>query len=377
VSLRRLLIISAIALIVLPGYVCAQERSYPAIWPWRGISVPAEIAQEEIGVVKELAMQNINTVRIFFTSKRTMEQLHVSSEDAFLYNLKLVDLILDECKKFKMTAVIATDSFPTDDSKCSDKKNPEYWDNPVCIKQINHLVSLAAKKFAARGTELSAYQFLSEPVMVKNKKSLLPVKWNEILNNMLKTMREYDRSRYVIVSAGVWGFPDGYGNFPLLNDNRIIYNAHVYMPHNYTHQGITDSGDQPLTYPGRVGFTFWDKNALEKFVLPLKQFQEKHKVPVYIGEFSAVRWAPGRDQYLKDAIDIFERNGWSWIYFAFGGQTVWTGWDPRYEAVSADSKRQLSYKGYDTSTWSLLRSYYKRNVTDKKQAILREGSGAR
>ena len=40
-------------------------------------------------------------------------------------------------------------------------------------------------------------------------------------------------------------------------------------------------------------------------------------------EFSAVRWAPGADLYLKDLISIFEENGWDWTYHAF---REWRGW---------------------------------------------------
>jgi len=94
---------------------------------------------------------------------------------------------------------------------------------------------------------------------------------------------------------------------------------------------------------------------------PLVRYQKAHNVLVYIGEFSAVRWAPGRDQYIKDVIDIFEEHGWGWTYFALGGKKVWTGWDSRYEVAPGTPKRNLVYKGYDTTTWKLLKEYYKKN----------------
>jgi len=59
-----------------------------------------------------------------------MGQDHLSAEESYQRNLSLVEKILDECKRYGITAVIATDSFPTDDMKCSDKRPPEYWNNP-------------------------------------------------------------------------------------------------------------------------------------------------------------------------------------------------------------------------------------------------------
>lgn len=54
-------------------------------------------------------------------------------------------------------------------------------------------------------------------------------------------------------------------------------------------------------------------------------FQCTYNVHIYIGEFSAIRWAPGDNAcaYLRDAIEIFEQYGWDWSYHAF---REWNGW---------------------------------------------------
>jgi hypothetical protein len=48
-------------------------------------------------------------------------------------------------------------------------------------------------------------------------------------------------------------------------------------------------------------------------------------VHIYIGEFSAIRWAPegSAARYLSDLIEIFEAHGWDWSYHAF---REWSGW---------------------------------------------------
>ena len=49
-------------------------------------------------------------------------------------------------------------------------------------------------------------------------------------------------------------------------------------------------------------------------------------------EFSAVAWAPGADQYLRDCISIFEEYGWDWTYHAF---REWPGWSVEHEGPDA------------------------------------------
>jgi hypothetical protein len=60
-------------------------------------------------------------------------------------------------------------------------------------------------------------------------------------------------------------------------------------------------------------------------------FATKHQVPIYVGEFSCVRWAPGRSAYayIADCLEIFTACGWSWTYHEFRG---WPGWDAEIDS---------------------------------------------
>jgi hypothetical protein len=55
------------------------------------------------------------------------------------------------------------------------------------------------------------------------------------------------------------------------------------------------------------------------------EYAKEHKLPVFVGEFSCVRWAPGDTgaNYLRDTIELFEEYGWPWTYHAF---REWSGW---------------------------------------------------
>ena len=67
----------------------------------------------------------------------------------------------------------------------------------------------------------------------------------------------------------------------------------------------------------------------------MRDFQLAYNVPIYIGEFSAIRWGKGSDQYLKDVTDIFEEYGWDWSYHAF---REWSGWSLEHGDVETDSQ---------------------------------------
>ena len=86
-------------------------------------------------------------------------------------------------------------------------------------------------------------------------------------------------------------------------------------------------------------------------------FQRKYNVHIYIGEFSAIRWAPDNSayRYLKDLIDIFEAHGWDWTYHAF---REWDGWSVEHGRDPMDHSRAKS----PTDREQLLRSWFAQNL---------------
>ena len=65
---------------------------------------------------------------------------------------------------------------------------------------------------------------------------------------------------------------------------------------------------------------------------PALSFAEKYRVHMYVGEFSAIRNAPGKSAatYLADVIDILERHGYDWTYHAY---REWQGWSLEHEGT--------------------------------------------
>jgi hypothetical protein len=79
-------------------------------------------------------------------------------------------------------------------------------------------------------------------------------------------------------------------------------------------------------------------------------------VHIYLGEFSAIRWAPGDSahQYLRDCIDIFEEYGWDWAYHAF---REWDGWSVEHGPDRNNRTRMAT----PTDREQLLRSWFAEN----------------
>ncbi|MDD5322167.1 MAG: cellulase family glycosylhydrolase [Methylococcales bacterium] len=336
---------------------------FPPGWPWRSVVIHAHTLSKEPEMLNEVLHSNINVVKIYMQIKLTMELNNLAADQALQLNLDNIDKITGLLSKNNIGIVVDLSDFPTDSGKCSDKIKIDYWLDESCINQIYDLTEKTIKHFAKSGDSVIAFQIFSEPVVVnwlgQNEQ---PSDWMQIYKNIIKIVRKYDEKRFLIFSTGPWGEPMGYQNVEPFDDKKIIYNFHMYKPHGFTHQGIRGNKDN-RSYPGFLGFKYWNKDALNQYILPIIHFQKKYHVPVSVCEFSAVRWAPGRDDYLRDIIDIFEDNNFSWFYFSLGG--TWKGWDPRFEA-DAKGKNLTRHDLNSSKTWTLLTNYFAKNKKEIK-----------
>ena len=99
--------------------------------------------------------------------------------------------------------------------------------------------------------------------------------------------------------------------------------------------------------------------------MPLIEFQNKYKKLIWIGEFSAVRWAPGGDDYVRDLIEIFDSHGWGWSYFCYNS---FHGWNPDYDNVfdpKAPGEWVKHYVGHNSNRWQILKKAYLKNKVKK------------
>ena len=127
---------------------------------------------------------------------------------------------------------------------------------------------------------------------------------------------------------------------PLAMDN-VIYQVHVYDPVSFTHQGVGGSAiGEKWPDPSKKR----DKDFLRATLGPVREFEHRHKAKIYVGEFSAIAWADGAENYIRDCIDLFEEYGWDWTYHAFREWNPWSvehdGPDESHMRTSADNPRK-------------------------------------
>ena len=172
---------------------------------------------------------------------------------------------------------------------------------------------------------LYGYDLVNEPTQRG------PVKHNywELQRRAAEAVREIDPVTPIVFAANLANSAPAFRYLSPLAMDNVIYQAHVYLPGGFTHQGVNSNSystpERPLTWPGTDPITgeTWDKDWLRKAIQPIRDFQLKHQCRIYVGEFSAAAWATGAENYLRDCIDLFEEYGWDWTYHAFRESPIW------------------------------------------------------
>lgn len=209
----------------------------------------------------------------------------------------------------------------------------DFWNRKDLKVTFCKVWSDIAKRLMPYKDVIWGYDILNEPL----DRSQLPAvtrQWRPLALSIVRAIRKIDPYTWIIFEPGPGSLFSGFKNLSPLPDLHIIYSAHFYYPQDFTHQGVfniagTDLAEAKkkinLSYPSVIDGVLWNKQRLEQMLKDADEFQARWKVPVYVGEFSVIRWAP-KDAalcWLKDVIDLFETRGWSWSYHAF---REWNGW---------------------------------------------------
>ncbi|MDD4537845.1 MAG: cellulase family glycosylhydrolase [Lentisphaeria bacterium] len=195
---------------------------------------------------------------------------------------------------------------------------------------------------------LFGYDLINEPCQPND---VVLIDYLTLQYNVAKIVRGIDPVTPIIIESNNWSSAPSFRYLTPLPLNDIIYQAHMYHPGGFTHQGVHGSPIGAI-YPDPA--KKWDKDELRRHLQPVRDFQLKYNARIYIGEFSAIRWAVGAAQYLQDCIDIFEEYGWDWSYHAY---REWSGWSVEHGSDPKDEKPAAS----DTDRKKVLLEAFKRN----------------
>ena len=175
---------------------------------------------------------------------------------------------------------------------------------------------------------LYGYDLVNEPIQ----RVPAPFSYWELQRRAAEAIREIDPTTAIVVESNLGCVAESYRYLSPLAMDNVIYQVHLYKPYEYTHQGVWgnpfEESGRPLVWPDPA--RGWATDHLRRVLAPVRAFQEKHQCRIYVGEFSAVSWAPGAENYLRDCIALFAEYGWDWTYHAF---REWGAWSVEHEAI--------------------------------------------
>ncbi|MEE9379882.1 MAG: cellulase family glycosylhydrolase [Hyphomonadaceae bacterium] len=143
--------------------------------------------------------------------------------------------------------------------------------------------------------------------------------WREMCWQMAPAIRAAAPELPLLISPPGLGNPTNLGVMGQPNVGGIVWNVHDYGPFDYTHQA-RDS--RRVKLPGD------DADEFASSLGKLKQVGGG--LPLFMGEFGAVHWAPGREDYWRNRITALEAAGINWAAFR------WPSSDRDYEPGDSD-----------------------------------------
>jgi len=271
--------------------------------------------------------------------------------DAWLdESLKRLDQLLPVCEKAGLMVVIDLHTPP---GGRDGQNEMRLFQEAVYQRRFLEVWEAIARRYRDQKA-VWGYDLLNEPV--EGPVAVGVCDWQDLATRAARLIRSIDPNHAIIVEPAPWGSPESLDFLQPIPVGGVVYSVHMYQPHHFTHQGVFGL-PVGLRYPGEIDKKRWDKDALRAALKPVVEFQRDYGVHIFIGEFSAIRWAPENSafNYLRDLIDILEENGWDWTYHAF---REWSGWSVEH----GDDPKDTSPAKTQTDREKLLRSWFAKNV---------------
>jgi endoglucanase len=345
-------------------------------WPKRirGFNVGgprADLATEK--VFKNMKKWHVNAIRLNF-KQDTKKDIAANKKSKLVavpeymkpyqVNLTRLKKVLALCKKYDIYMILCASGIVGRDHKNVAQEGVDRDANSAIFeKNLVNFWKYIVTKYKDNPM-IIGYDLLNEPHTKDEMKN-----WqSRTLPKLVKTIRAIDPKTTLVVEPGPWGLPSGFSDFKPINDQNTVYSFHFYAPHNYTHQGVgKQKREGSGIYPGKLKMfnssaeIMWNRETLRQNMQAATDFAKKHKVRMFVGEFSVIRWARGGGaKWLEDSISLFEENGFDWTYHSY---TSWNGWNPTFTADAKSSNEPDG--GADTDRLKVLKKYWKLNTQDK------------
>jgi len=202
----------------------------------------------------------------------------------------------------------------------------QFWVNEQMQASIVAVIRAFAARYAGNDA-FAGFDIINEPgpIIIEPKSARDPA-WQALATRIINAIRSEDPTRVIIFEWARWDAD--YTDLPPIPFKGVVYSSHWYMPNNLTHQGVYPEYSDVIPYPTPADNRFgpYNRAIMKQYLQPIRDFQVRYNVPIYFGEFSCARWAPGKSSYnfAADAVSIFNEFKWNWTFFTFRG---YRGWD--------------------------------------------------
>lgn len=322
-----------------------------------------------------MAATGANIVRLFVNL--TLD----SSTDTYTSDLTDADSVVSSGAQFGFKVVLVFQPLTS-------QSVPEFWADTHLQASIAANWLAAATRYEGNPT-IAGYDLINEPIAPSGQ-----AQWVSIAAQLIASIRSVDPDHVIIFEPSPGAIPEAFPTMTadimatMLPIKNIVYSVHDYEPYHISSQGILYFTSLPYPTPANSIIGLVDKATLSDLLEPVRQFVAQYHVPIYVGEFSCVRWAPvnasndySANSYVADQISLFEAEGYSWNYHAW---RAYPGWDAElpesffYQFPYTNAMPHQYYVGDvpgwlhvltngnystdDTDTMVLLKQYFKGNA---------------
>jgi endoglucanase len=210
-------------------------------------------------------------------------------------------------------------------------------------------------------TTVWGYNLLNEPAQASVASGLQS--WRDLSSTVIDAIREIDNDVRIIIQPP-YGNPDRLGLLKVIkNKGTVVYSFNGYTPYSLTHQGLYGI-KLDIKYPTAKTNALRLRKNLNKAI----RYGKKHRVPLFVAEFTIARWAPRSSGalYLRDMARIFEKEGIDWTYHAYYGSKIESGDENGnfaypWSLTHGSDYRDRAMSPTDTARLKVLKSFFRKN----------------
>jgi endoglucanase len=150
-----------------------------------------------------------------------------------------------------------------------------------------------------------------------------PQDLNLFYRKVVKAIRSVDSNTPIMIDSSFYATPWSFKVLEPIDDKSILYAFHMYEPYALVNRKNKDVHKYPGIIP--TGETDaknrkWNKISMSEFLEPIRSFQKKYDIPsnrIVAAEFGIPRKKVSALAYLRDQIEIYQKEGWHWAFYSF------------------------------------------------------------